>query len=71
MPGLTNGFIGLAKLFTSLLDAGLTLKWLHEHDSLPWRMFELLVKDANGMYRWPDESWLPLAFSLRAERLRG
>ena len=60
----------IGEIVTSLLDAGLTLKWLHEHDSVPWRMFELLVKDTNGrMYRWPDESWLPLAFSLRAGRL--
>jgi hypothetical protein len=33
-------------------------------------MFELLVKDAEGMYRWPDKAWLPLAFSLKATRPR-
>jgi len=31
-------------------------------------MFEQLTKDTNGMYHWPDERWLPLAFSLRAGR---
>jgi SAM-dependent methyltransferase len=61
----------LSETITSLLDVGLTLRWLHEHDSVPWRMFDQLVKDANGMYRWPDQPWLPLAFSLRAERSRG
>jgi SAM-dependent methyltransferase len=58
----------LGDVVTALLAAGLRLKWLHEHDSLPWRMFDILVEDSEGMYRWPDQPWLPLAFSLRAER---
>jgi SAM-dependent methyltransferase len=58
----------LGAIVTALIDAGLTLRWLHEHDAVPWRMFELLVEDAEEMYRWPDQPWLPLAFSLRAER---
>ena len=58
----------LGRIISSLLEAGLTLKWLHEHDAVPYRMFAHLVKDATGMYRWPDRPWLPLAFSLRAER---
>jgi SAM-dependent methyltransferase len=58
----------LGAIVTALIDAGLTLRWLHEHDAVPWRMFKLLVPDADGMYRWPDRPWLPLAFSLRAER---
>jgi len=61
-------FHPLGEIVTSLLDAGLILKWLHEHDSVPWPMFEQLTKDTNGMYHWPDERWLPLAFSLRADR---
>jgi len=58
----------LADVVTGLFDAGLRLEWLHEHESVPWRMFETLVKDESGMYRWPDKAWLPLAFSLRAMR---
>jgi SAM-dependent methyltransferase len=58
----------LGAVVTALIDAGLTLRWLHEHDAVPWRMFKLLVEGADGMYRWPDRPWLPLAFSLRAER---
>jgi hypothetical protein len=58
----------LGGIVTALIQAGLTLRWLHEHDAVPWRMFKLLVQDAEGMYRWPDRPWLPLAFSLRAER---
>ena len=48
----------------------MNLRWLHEHDQVPWRMFEALVEGADGMYRWPKEPWLPLAFSLRAVRDR-
>lgn len=58
----------LGEIVTALIVAGLTLKWLHEHDGVPWPMFEALVPDAEGMYRWPATAWLPLAFSLRAER---
>ena len=58
----------LGETVTSVLAAGMSLKWLHEHDRVPWRMFDLLVEDDEGMYRWPMEPWLPLAFSLRAER---
>jgi SAM-dependent methyltransferase len=53
---------------TALIDSGLALRWLHEHDAVPWRMFELLVEGDGGMFRWPDQPWLPLAYSLRAER---
>ena len=58
----------LGEIVTALIDAGLNLNWLHEHDTVPWQMFEVLVEDAQGMYRWPASAWLPLAFSLRAER---
>ena len=59
----------LGAIVTALIDAGLTLRWLHEHDAVPWRMFRLLVEGEDGLYRWPDQPWLPLGFSLRAERL--
>jgi SAM-dependent methyltransferase len=61
----------LGEIVTSLLDVELNLKWLHEHDSVPWRMFDRLIKDHTGMYRWPDRPWFPLAFSVRAERSSG
>ncbi len=58
----------LGQIVTAIIDAGLTLRFLHEHDSLPWAMYDSLRADENGMYRWPDKPWLPLAFSLLAER---
>src|SRR3954471_7694359 len=53
----------LGDIVTGLIEAGMRLDWLHEHDAVPWRMFEILVKSADGLYRWPDKPWLPLAFS--------
>ena len=58
----------LGKIVTSLIDAGLALEYLHEHASVTWRMFNCLVDDGRGGYRWPDKPWLPLAFSLMARR---
>ena len=58
----------LADIVNGLIAAGLRLAWLHEHDRVPWRMFAELVPAEGGLYRWPDRPWLPLAFSLRAER---
>ncbi len=58
----------IGEIVTGLIASGLTLDWLREHDAIPWRMFEVLVKDASGLYRWPDKPWLPLAFSLSASR---
>ena len=56
----------LGSVTTGLTDAGLTLKWLHEHDAITWRMFDNLVQGADGLYRWPAEPWLPLSYSLLA-----
>jgi SAM-dependent methyltransferase len=61
----------LGETITSLLKAGLTLKWLHEHDSVPFQRYQVLVSDSRGMYHWPDKGWFPLSFSLRAERPAG
>jgi SAM-dependent methyltransferase len=58
----------LGDIVNAVIGAGLRLAWLHEHDRLPWRMFAELVPAEGGLYRWPDRPWLPLAFSLRAER---
>lgn len=59
----------LASTVMAILDAGLRLEWLHEHDAVTWQMFSLLVEGPDGLYRWPDRPWLPLSFSLRATRV--
>ena len=58
----------LGSTVTALLDAGLRLEWLHEHDAVTWQMFAALVEGQDGLFRWPDKPWLPLSFSLRAVR---
>jgi SAM-dependent methyltransferase len=58
----------LGAIISALQKAGMTLDWLHEHDAVTWHMFDVLVKGADGLWRWPDKAWLPLAFSLRATR---
>ena len=58
----------LGEVVTGLLDAGLSLDWLHEHVAVAWRMFRCLREDEAGLFRWPGKAWLPLAFSLSATR---
>ena len=58
----------LGDVVTSLIRAGLAVKWLHEHDAIPWPMFSCLRACEDGLWRWPDKPWLPLSFSLWAER---
>ena len=56
----------LAEVVGALRGAGLALDWLHEHPRVSWRMFQGLVRDAEGLWTWPDRPWLPLAYSLAA-----
>lgn len=58
----------LGDIVTALLEAGLTLARLQEHDAIPWRLFDCLLRAPDRLYRWPDQPWLPLSFSLRAVR---
>jgi hypothetical protein len=59
----------LGEIVTGLIEAGMRLDSLHEHYAVPWRMFRVLVRETQGLYRWPGKPWLPLAFSLSATRL--
>jgi SAM-dependent methyltransferase len=63
-----NWIHSLADTIGGLIASGLRLEWLHEHDCVTWRMFDCLIEDASGLYRWPDKPWLPLSFSLRARK---
>lgn len=58
----------LGAIVTALARAGLPLEFLHEHDAVPWRLYDGLRADPDRMFRWPDRPWLPLAFSLSARR---
>jgi SAM-dependent methyltransferase len=58
----------LGSVVTALLQAGLRLDFLHEHDAVPWRMFGAMVQGADSLWRWPAEPLLPLSYSLGATR---
>ena len=59
----------LSDIIGGLLDVGLHLDFLHEHERLPWRYFPMMVKAEDWGFRLPDEHpRLPLSFSLRASK---
>ena len=59
----------LTDVLNALSTAGMRLDWLREHEAATWRMFRCLVEHEDGLFRWPDRKWLPLSYSLRAERV--
>jgi SAM-dependent methyltransferase len=67
-PTICTWIHPLAAILGAVLAAGLRLDWLHEHDAIPWRLFEILVRHPDRLWRWPDQPWLPLSFSLAASR---
>ncbi len=51
----------------ALIDAGLVLTRISEHEALPWRMFPMMVLGDDRLWRLPAGTpRLPLALSLRA-----
>ncbi len=65
----THEFIHpIAETVQALIDSGLRIEMLHEHDALVWKAFACLVEAPGGLFRWPDRPWLPLAYSLKAIR---
>jgi SAM-dependent methyltransferase len=61
---------GLAEIITALMDAGLELTALAEHDSAPWAPFPgMMEKSAEGEWRLADQPWrLPCTYTLQAVR---
>jgi SAM-dependent methyltransferase len=60
----------LSDILTALIEAGMTIEWLHEHEYLPSRLFPMMVPaESEGLFRLPDgHSRLALSFSLKATR---
>lgn len=62
----------LSEVIGGLLDAGLRLDFLHEHDRLPYRRFPSMVPTADRMFRQVGgQTPIPLAYSLRATKTAG
>lgn len=61
---------GLGEIVTAVLDAGLSIAALEEHDSVPWDALPgRMVKDDAGEYRLADRpSRLPCSYTLQAVR---
>jgi SAM-dependent methyltransferase len=60
---------GLGDVVTSLLDAGLVLEFLHEHDRTVYPQLPFLEEDGEGWWRLPEGlPTLPFVFSLRARK---
>lgn len=58
----------VGRVVQALIDAGLHLEMLHEHDSVAWQAFYCLVQHEDGMWRFPDRPWLPLSYSLKVRK---
>lgn len=58
----------LGEVVTVLLDAGLTLRWLREHDFTCYEQIPGMQQDAEGHWRLPNTPSLPWSFSLLATR---
>lgn len=60
---------GLGDIVTGLVDAGLVLEFLHEHDRTVYQQLPFMKRGVDGWWRLPPTMpALPLLFSLRARR---
>ena len=58
----------LSEIVMAVLNAGLSIEFLHEHDRLAWQLFPSLTKGTDGMWHLPAGAHpIPLAFSLKAQ----
>lgn len=56
----------ISNVVNALLQTGLTLGYLHEHDRIPWQHFKLMQATGDGHFSLPPG--LPLAYSLQARK---
>lgn len=59
----------VGEVATALIEAGLTLEYLHEHDTVAWKAFPFLVPAGGGLWRFPDGmARVPASFSISARK---
>ena len=62
-------FHPIGDVVTALIEAGLTLDFLHEHDRVAWRALPFLEPAERGLWRMPeDRPQIPLSYSLSAHK---
>jgi hypothetical protein len=61
---------GLGEIVTALLDAGLTVTGLTEHNSVPWNALPGVMTESGGEWRLTDSpARLPCSYTLQAVRV--
>lgn len=58
---------GLGEVINALIDAGLRIEFLREHEESPYDIFPDLEKTENGMYAMKERLY-PLVFELKASK---
>lgn len=59
----------IGEIVTALIDAGLQMEFLHEHDVIPWKPWPFVEEAGGGNYKLPEDfPALPLTFSIKATR---
>jgi len=61
---------GFGETIDALIQAGLVLDHVHEHKTLHWQAFPMLVQTDNGRWKMPEgkENYLPLMQSIKAHK---
>ncbi len=59
----------LSDIINALIDNGLTIEFIHEHDRLFYQHTEDMIPVGNGWYQFPqNKGMIPLSFSIRARK---
>jgi SAM-dependent methyltransferase len=61
---------GLGEVVTALIEAGLEIEFVHEHDRCDWQALPWMVPDGERQWMLPeaDQRRVPLTYSLRAHK---
>jgi SAM-dependent methyltransferase len=60
---------GLGEIVSALIEAGLVIEALREHQTCLWQALPFMVEGADGWWRLPDRpEHLPLMYSIRARK---
>ena len=71
-PDMVDFNHGIAEVITAVMDAGMSLTALEEHDTVPWNALDDAMEEiGNGEYRLrSDPARLPATYTIQATKLR-
>jgi len=56
-------------VLNALIGAGLTIRRFTEHETLPWKLFPMMVPAGGSLFRLPDHiPVFPMSYSLDAAK---